>query len=99
MRPIEPPVRTAPSPISKLFRREPYFRSGGTDVGIDLTFELGEILLEHADQRPRGFVELGLVSPGLDRIKDMRLNAGQRGRHREVEIRVGAECGVAQRAV
>src|SRR5437016_13321110 len=82
-----------------LFRRELYFRRGGTDVGVDLRFELGKILLEHANQRARGLVELGLVGPGLDRIEDMRLDAGQRGRYREAEISVGAEIGVAQRAV
>src|ERR1700687_3527600 len=80
-------------------RRELHFRRGGADVGVDLGFELGEILLEHADQGPRGLVELGLVGPGLDGIEDMRLDAGQRGRHREAEISVGAEIGVAQRTV
>src|SRR6266852_5839285 len=80
-------------------RRELHFRRGGADIGVDLRFELGEVFLEHADQRARGLVELGLVGPGLDRIEDMRLDAGQRGRHREAEIFVGAEIGIAQRAV
>src|SRR6266436_320785 len=78
---------------------ELHFRRGGADVGVDLGFEFCKVLLEHADQRARGLVELGLVGPGLDGIEDMRLDAGQRGRHRESEILVGAEIGVAQRAV
>src|SRR6266404_5894965 len=82
-----------------LFRRELYFRRGGADFSVNLRFELGKILLEHADQRARGLVELGLVGPRLDRVEDMRLDAGQRGRYREAEIFVGAEIGVAQRAV
>ena len=34
-----------------LLRRELHFRRGGADVGVDLGFELGKVLLEHADQR------------------------------------------------
>src|ERR1039458_777699 len=58
--------------IRILFSGELHFRRGGADIGIDLRFELGEVLLEHADQRTRGLVELSLVGPGLDRIEDMR---------------------------
>lgn len=43
--------------------------------------------------------ELGLIGPGLDRVEDVRLDAGHRGRHREAEIRVAAEIGAGERAV
>ena len=33
----------------------------------------------------------GFVLPGLQRIEQMRLDARHRGRHREAEIRIGAE--------
>src|SRR5258707_15863167 len=66
-------------------RRELYFRRGGADVGVDLGFEFCKILLEHADQRTRGLVELDLVGPGLDRIGDLRVDAGQLGRHCKTE--------------
>src|SRR5581483_10319640 len=82
-----------------LLRRELYVGRGGADVGVDLGLELGEVLLEHRDQGAGGLVELGLVLPGLDRIENMRLDTGQRGRHGEAEIFVGTELGVAQAAV
>src|ERR1700712_1676778 len=74
-------VIDAPRNDAVSLRREFYFRRGGADLGVYLRFEPGEILLEHADQRPRGLVELGLVLPGLDRIEDMRLDPGKRGGH------------------
>jgi len=49
-------------------RRQLHFRRGGADFGVDLGFELGKVLLEHADQRTGGLVELVLVLPGVDRV-------------------------------
>src|ERR1700733_5989387 len=88
-----PFVYARKSIIRFLFRGELHFRRGGADIGIDQALEFGEVLLEHADQRTRGLVELNLVGPSLDRIEDMRFDAGQRGRHREAEIFVGGEIG------
>ena len=67
-----------------LLRRQLQIRRGGADVGVDLGFELGKILLEHADQRARGLVELGLVLPGVDRIEDFARHTRQRGRRPEL---------------
>jgi len=49
--------------------------------GVDLRFELGKILLEHADPaRARGPCRNSALSAQvLDRIEDMRFDAGQRG--------------------
>ena len=55
-----------------LLRRELQVRRGGADFGVDLGFELGKVLLEHADQRARGLVELGLVRPGVDADRGSR---------------------------
>src|ERR1700719_4885187 len=72
-------------------RRELHLGSGGADVGVDLGFEFGKILLEHADQRARSLVELSLVLPGIDRIENVARHARQRGRHRKAQLLVGAE--------
>src|SRR6185369_17890329 len=65
---LRPPssFRMARSLTGRLLRRELEVRRGGADFGVDLGFELGKVLLEHADQRTRGLVELGLVLPGVD---------------------------------
>ena len=42
-------------------------------------FELGKVLLEHANQRACGLVELVLVLPSVDRIE----NLGRHGRYRK----------------
>jgi hypothetical protein len=52
----------------ELLRREPHFRHRGADFRRDVVFELGEVLLEHLDQRARGLVELFLVFPGLESL-------------------------------
>ena len=82
-----------------LLRRDPHLRRRRLDVGRDVALELGEVLLEHADEVARGFVELGLVLPGLERIEQMWLDAMHRGRYREPEIGIGAEVGILERAV
>jgi hypothetical protein len=64
-----------------------------------VALERDEVLLEHGDEVARGLVELRLVLPGLVRIEQMRLDAGELGRHREAEIGIGAEFRVAQRTV
>src|ERR1700686_4106496 len=64
-------------------RRELDLGGGGADIGVDLGFELGKILLEHADQRARGLVELALVLPGFDRVENLARHTRQRGWHRE----------------
>src|ERR1035438_3475114 len=56
-------------------RRDAHFRRRRLDVGRDVIFELGEVLLEHADQIARGLVELRLILPGLERVEQMRLDA------------------------
>src|SRR5258706_13607281 len=60
-------LRTPRNDAGASLRRELHFRRGGADVGVDLRFELGKILLEHADQRTCCLVELDLVGPRLDR--------------------------------
>src|SRR6185437_15288242 len=52
---------------SGLFGRDAHFRRGRFDVRRDVLFELGEVLLEHADEQTGRLVELGLVLPRLDR--------------------------------
>src|SRR5215216_3489826 len=76
-------------------RRELQVRRSGADFGVDLGFELGKILLEHADQATGGLVELGLVLPGIDGIEDLARHARQRGRHCKAKVLVGAEFDVA----
>ena len=61
--------------------------------------ELLEILREHADQLLGRLGEGGLILPGLDRVEDMRLDAGHRCGNGETEIRVPAEVGAVERAV
>src|SRR5262245_11033089 len=51
------------------------------DIGVDVAFELHEIVLEHRDELASGLVELCLVLPSLVRIEQMRLDAGELGRH------------------
>src|SRR5438067_2240073 len=60
---------------TKLLRRELHVRRGRTDLGVDLGFKLGKVLLEHADQRARGLVEGVLVLPGVDRVEDLARHA------------------------
>ena len=57
---------------------------------IDMRLEFHEILAEHVDEFLRGFGEFGFRGPGLDRIEQMRLDAGHRFRHGEAEIGIGA---------
>src|SRR5215813_9832931 len=78
--------------------REAHLGRGGLHVGVDVLLVLDEILLEHAHEVARRFVEFRLVLPGLERIEQVRLDALKLGRHREAEIRIGAELGIAQRA-
>src|SRR4051812_8622858 len=69
-------VRFAPrNDEGVLLRRELEIRRGGADFGIDLGFELGKVLLEHADQRARSLVEIGLVLPGVDGIEYLARHA------------------------
>src|ERR1700722_13148858 len=82
-----------------LFRRDPHLGRRRLDVGIDVGFVFDEVLLEHAHELARGLIEGRFVLPGLHRIEQMRLDAGHRGRHREAEIRIGAEARVLERAV
>jgi len=58
-------------------RRDAHFRSCGAHVGFDVVLELNEVLLEHANELPRGLVEFEFVLPGFLRIKEMRLDAGE----------------------
>src|ERR1700722_18552289 len=69
-RPFGRPSRFTEPMVLNSLRRELDFGSGGADVGIDLGFELGEVLLEHPDQGARGLVEFGLVLPGVDRSEN-----------------------------
>src|ERR1700730_15829426 len=85
--------------VTQSLRSELDVGRGGADVGVDLGLELGEVLLEHGDKRPRRLVELGLVLPGVDGIEDLGRHPRQRGRNRKAEISVGAELNVAQAAV
>src|SRR5690242_17696580 len=66
-----------------LLRGDAHFRRRGAHVGVDVLLELHEVLLEHADQLARGLVELELVLPGFLRIEQVRLDAGELGRHGE----------------
>jgi len=66
-----------------LLRRELHVGRSCAHFGVDLGFELGKVLLEHADQAARGLVELVLVLPGVDRVEDLGRHARQRGRHRK----------------
>src|SRR6478735_2300549 len=77
--------------VGSLFRGQLRFRRGSENFRIDLLLELGKVLLEHADQRACGLVELRLVLPGVDRVEDLSWHARQRSRDREAEILVGAE--------
>jgi len=70
-----------------------------THERVDVALEGDEVLLEHGDQLAGGLIELALVLPGLLRIEQMRLDAGELGRHRKTEIGVGAEFRVAQGSV
>src|SRR5258707_5821855 len=82
-----------------LLRRELDIRRCGADVGVDVAFELGKVLLEHADQRAGGLVEFGLVFPGVDRIEDLARDTRQRGGNRKAEIFIGTEFHIAQATV
>ena len=82
-----------------LLRRQLHIRGSRAHLGVHLCFKLGKILLEHADQRTGGLVELVLVLPGVDRVEDLGRHPRQRGRDRKAEILVGAEFDVAKRAV
>src|SRR5271166_1920819 len=73
--------------------------SGVADVLVGVDFELLEIVAEHLDQTARRFGEFALAAPSLDRIEDVRLDAGHLVRHGEAEMRIGAEGGLVQRAV
>src|SRR4051794_20724850 len=79
------------SMLRNSLRREFDFRRCGANIRVDLSFELGEVLLEHADQGAGGLVELRLVLPGIDRIENVAGHPRQRGRDGEAEILVGAE--------
>src|ERR1700749_3125692 len=63
--------------VAYLLRGELDLGRGRANVGIDLGFELGEVLLEHADQRARGLVEFGLVLPGIHRVENFARHARQ----------------------
>src|SRR3984957_10459175 len=91
--------RFLPRRAPGLLRGDADLGLGGADVGVDVALERHEVLLEHADECTRGVVELRLVLPGLVRIEQVRLDAGELGRHGEAEIGIGAGFCVAQRAV
>jgi hypothetical protein len=48
-----------------LFSRELEVRRRRAHVGVDVLFELGKILCEHANTLARGLAELDLVDSGL----------------------------------
>ena len=70
----------APAAASSL-GGDTHLGGGGADVGVHVGLERDEVLLEHGDEASRGLVELRLVLPGLVRIEQMRLDAGELGRH------------------
>ena len=60
---------------------------------IDVSFELGEVVDEQLHQLVCGAVVLFLVGPGRARIQDRAVDAFDRHRHVEAEVRVLAELG------
>src|SRR5262249_50650848 len=90
--------RTASTPHG-LFGRKPHLRRSLSHVGIHLLFKAHEIVAEHAHQLARRLVELRFVSPGLEGIKQVRLNAGNGGGDGKSEIWIGAEGRGLERAV
>ncbi len=66
------------------------FRRSLANPGVDFVLELAKLSWNIFYQRARGLVEL-FVLPGLHRIEQMRLDARHRCRHREAEIRIGAD--------
>ena len=74
-------------------------RAGGADALVGVSLEPLEIVAEHLHQTPRNFRELALVAPGLDRLENVRLDAGNLLRHGETEVRIGAEISAMQRTV
>ena len=77
------------------FRSELKVRCGRAHVGIDMALIDLKVLGEHADQLARRDIELRLVLPGVDRIENLGRHAFELSRHRETEIFVSAEFGVA----
>src|SRR5262249_8166655 len=97
---LRPPfTQKLPCCDRRSLRRNAYLGRGRAHVGVHVLLELHEVLLEHGDELARRLIELELVLPGLLRIEQMRLDAGQLRRHREAEVRIGAEFRVAQRAI
>ena len=67
--------RVAANRSGALFRRRAETRRRRLHVGVDVRLELGEVLVEHVDQRARLRVVGGLVGPGLARVEDLRVDA------------------------
>ena len=66
---------------------------------VGVLFESFEIVTEHLHETARDFGEFTFVAPGPDRIENMRLDARRLRRHREAEVRIGAEVRAVQGAV
>src|SRR5262249_46885114 len=62
--------------LLRSLRRDAHLGGGGTHVAVDVLFVFDEILLEHAHELARGFVERRFVLPGLHRVEKMRLDSG-----------------------
>src|SRR5262245_33732976 len=73
-----------------LFGRLAQARCGRLHLGIDVDFELGEVLLEHVDQCTGLHVVAELVGPGLARIENGRLDALERDGDLEPKHGIGA---------
>src|SRR4051812_39182536 len=61
-------------------------RRGVADALVDMSLELGEIVDEQLDQLRRGGVVLRRVGPGVARIEDRTVDAGDRDGDLEAEI-------------
>ena len=80
---------------ASLLRGDAHFGRGRAHVGIDVLSRTStKFFWNMPHELARGLVERGFVLPGLHRIEQVRLDARHRGRHREAEIRIGAEAGV-----
>src|SRR5687768_12901296 len=66
---------------------------------INMRLELGEVVDEQLDQLARYRVVGVLVGPGRARVENGRIDALDRDRHVEAEVRVLAEFGAVERAV